>query len=191
LFNRSCTDFLPDIFSTEFASIAHSAELLEKLEALIALDGRNPTSSDNVIAFLDRIENADPDASDLSDDDKDASWGHHQFTAGSMRIASVLVDWQAVGSTSVAFQLIAAAVKTCRVARHLCFKKSIDCSSFLSDNYLELLVERLWNLVKDIKVPTAVQDSGTVPSSGALSDAEKAVGATLQVRSHVLRNALN
>jgi hypothetical protein len=108
-----------------------------------------------------------------------------------MRIASVLIDWQAVGSTSVAFRLIAAAVKTCRVARHLCFKKLIDCSSFLSDNYLELLVEQLWNLVKDIELPTAVQNSSTVPSSSALSDAKKAVGATLQVRSHALRNALN
>jgi hypothetical protein len=102
-----------------------------------------------MLSFLDRIENADPNSPDLSEDDLNASWGHYQFTAGGQTISMVLTSWKSVGNTSVARRLLAAALKTSKVARHVCFERAVEPSSFLSDVYVQLLVDKLLDLWKD------------------------------------------
>ena len=98
--------------------------------------------------FLSRIENADPYVADLSEDDSGPSWGHSQFTSGNMTLTSVLQSWESIGSTEMACHLIAASIKTCKVARHICFEQKITTGSYLSDAYLQNLVEVLWTLWK-------------------------------------------
>jgi len=105
-------------------------------------------SSDDFTAFLARIDSADPNESNLSEDDLDASWGHYQFTAGCLTCTTVLTSWDVVGGSSNACNLIAAALKTCKVTRHLCFEHNITTTSYLSDIYLENVVSKLWDLWK-------------------------------------------
>ena len=105
-------------------------------------------SSDNFTTFLERIKNANPNDPNLSEDDSDASWGHYQFTGGQLKISTVLTSWDVVGSCSNACDLIAAALKTCKVARHLCFEHGVEVTSYLSDIYLGNVVSTLWNLWK-------------------------------------------
>jgi hypothetical protein len=141
------TKFIPiAILSTDFPSITQAADLLKCLERASLPCGQ---PSDDMVAFLDRIENANPNSPDISDDDNDASWGHFQFTAASLTCKSVLSSWSNVGSVSFACRLIAAAIKTSRVARHLCHSKQLKPTSFLSDIYLSNIVELLWELCKD------------------------------------------
>jgi hypothetical protein len=117
--------------------------LLKALEDETAPQPIEPSA--NVAAFLERIETADPNAPDISEDDTNSCWGHYQFTAANIRCSTVLTSWDEVGTTT-ARKLIAAALKTCKVARLICFKHSIEPASYLSDAYLENLVELLWTL---------------------------------------------
>ena len=96
--------------------------------------------------FIDRIERADPSTED-NEDNMDLSWGHTvtQFTSGSLTCSSVLVSWPAVGNVATAFRLLAAAVKTAKVARQLCFTKGIsNTESYLADSYIQNIIELLW-----------------------------------------------
>jgi hypothetical protein len=99
----------------------------------------------DVLAFLKRIESADPNAPDISEDETNANWGHYQFTAGGMTCTTALSTWNEIGAL-VACKLIAAAFKTCMVARQICFKRGIQVGSeaLLSNAYLRNLVESLW-----------------------------------------------
>jgi hypothetical protein len=101
------------------------------------------------MAFLNRIERADPHAPDISEEDNNESWGHHQFTATSLTCTTVLTSWDCIDNIDVVCRLIAAAIKTCRVARHLCFSWNINASTYLSDIYLSNVVKLLWSLWKD------------------------------------------
>jgi len=103
----------------------------------------------DTLSFLDSIENADLNSPDFSKDDLYASWGHYQFTAGSQMISRVLTSWKSVGNTSVAWRSLAAALKTSKVVWHVCFEWAIQPSSFLSDIYVQLLVDKLLELWKD------------------------------------------
>jgi len=105
---------------------------------------------DDFVAFLARIKNMDPNDSNFSEDNLDASWGHYQFTAGCLNCTTVLTSWDIVGGCSYACDLIAAAFKTCKVAQHLCFEHKIDVMSYLSDIYLENVVSKLWDLWKSV-----------------------------------------
>ena len=141
------TKFIPiAILSTDFPSITQAADLLKCLERASLPCGQ---PSDDMVAFLDRIENANANSPDISDDDNDASWGHFQFTAASLTCKFILSSWSNVGSVSFACRLIAAAIKTSRVAWHLCHSKQLKPTSFLSDIYLSNIVELLWELCKD------------------------------------------
>jgi hypothetical protein len=111
----------------------------------------NPTftdgpPSDPVVAFLARIQDADPNSPELSEDNTNANWGHYQFSG---HVRSVLTAWSSVGGNSMACKLIAAAIKTCKVARHLCYERGIHPISYLSDAYLNEVVERLWTMWKE------------------------------------------
>lgn len=102
--------------------------------------GPTPSSTND---FLSRLEMSSPTDPGLSEDDKGSSWGHYQFTSGNMSIKSVIRSWDCVGSTSMACKLIAAAIKICKVARHICFDQGINTSSFLADAYLSNLIDEL------------------------------------------------
>jgi hypothetical protein len=98
----------------DFPSIPHATDLLGAMEEDVAFKHR-PTPM-LTMDFLLRIENADPYVADLSEDDSGLSWGHSQFTSGNMTLTSVLQSWESIGSTEMACRLIAASIKTCKVA---------------------------------------------------------------------------
>lgn len=129
---------------TDFPRISCAEDLLQSMKNHPTFID-NPPSND-VVAFLNRIENADPNSADIQDDDTNANWGHHQFTAASLTCSTVLDSLENIGSTEIACRLIASAIRTCKIARHLCFKRQVKTESYLSDAYLENLVERLWAL---------------------------------------------
>jgi hypothetical protein len=93
--------------------------------------------------FLSRLENSLPTDTSFSEEDTGLSWGHYQFTGGSMTIKSVIRSWDCVGTTTMACKFIAAAVKICKVARHVCFEQNINPTSFLADVYLSNLIDEL------------------------------------------------
>lgn len=113
--------------------------------------------STEVINFLNLVETADPNSPDISEDDKNDSWGHHSLSGST----SLLASWNNIGNTAIACRLIAAAVKTCKVARHICFIKQINPSGYLADIYLSNIVESLWkswSTAVGIKVSKIPQD---------------------------------
>ena len=101
------------------------------------------------VQFIERIEHAHPNAPGIEEDDTNIGWGHWQFTAGGMTCQSVLKTWSDIGGVTMAYRLLAASLKTCLVARHLCFMNKISpqSSSYLSDVYLEKVVSILWTMV--------------------------------------------
>ena len=148
MFVLSAPDFLTTPiaqFKTEFKHIPGDAlKLLQELnrEHLV----HNGVPSADVLQFIDQIERADPSAED-NEDNMDLSWGHTQFTSGRLTCSSVLVSWPAVGNVATAFRLLAAAVKTAKVARQLCFTKGISNtggSDYLADAYIQNIIELLW-----------------------------------------------
>lgn len=143
-----CTkQMLSDELAENFPLVQNAADLLDAMASHPRFGGGNP--SDNLLSFLTWIETADPNSTDFSEDDTNASWGHSQFTTGNLTWSTVLISWSDVGNCGVACQLIAAAIKTCKVARHLCFERQILPGSYLSNIYLEQIVEVLWRLWKD------------------------------------------
>jgi len=128
----------------EFPNIPHAGELLKSMRSHTTFQNGEPSA--DASAFLSRIQNADPNSPEISEDDTNQCWGHYQFSGAGMTCTSVLTSWASVGNTGIARQLIAAAIKTCRVARHLCFQRAIESTSFLSDAYLENIIDILWTL---------------------------------------------
>lgn len=143
--SNSDTSFTGE-FTERFSSIKDAIHLLNAMEESPDFKAGKP--SDDFVAFLARIKNLDPSEPGLSEDDLDASWGHYQFTGGRLTCSAVLTTWDAVGGCESACDLIAAALKTCKVARHLCFERKIEATSYLSDVYLEHVVSILWDLWK-------------------------------------------
>ena len=105
--------------------------------------------AENMTSFLRRIDTADPNSTELSEDDTNASWGHSQFTARNLTWSTVLTSWKDVGNCKAACQLLAATIKTCKVARHLCYERQITAGTYLSDIYLDQIVDALWKIWKD------------------------------------------
>jgi hypothetical protein len=135
------------ILGREYPNVPYWGDLLAGMESAPTMTNGPPSST--VVAFLNRIQDADPNSVDISEDDTNSNWGHQQFMGGAMTIRSVLSSWSAIGGNDVACRLIAAAIKTCKVARLMCSQRDIVVSSYLSDAYLNELVERLWTLRKD------------------------------------------
>jgi len=101
-------------------------------------------TSENVSALLERVQSTDPALPDFDEDNKLESWGHYQFTAGSISPSTSLTSWREVGSVATAFKLIVAALKTCREARSMCkYAGKTKVGGFLSDVYLEQTLVRL------------------------------------------------
>jgi hypothetical protein len=135
-----------DEFNGRFPGNQEAIDLLNAME--LSPEFKVGKSSDDFTSFLERIKNANPNDPSLSEDNLDASWGHYQFTAGCLTCTTVLTSWDAIGGCSNACDLIAAALKTCKVARHLCFEHNVEVMSYLSDIYLENVVSKLWDLWK-------------------------------------------
>ncbi|KAF8867498.1 hypothetical protein BD779DRAFT_1483283 [Infundibulicybe gibba] len=121
-----------------------ATELLDAMSLRPDFEASQPSS--DVMALLTWIENADPNSDEFSEDDSNGSWGHYQFTAGGLTCTSALLNWRSIGNTETACRLIAAALKTCKIARHVCFNRDIEVNSFLSDAYLENVIEKLWEV---------------------------------------------
>ncbi|KAF8900455.1 hypothetical protein CPB84DRAFT_1778961 [Gymnopilus junonius] len=118
---------------------------------------------------------SDPNDTTIDEDNKGVSWGHYQFTAGSMTCSSVMKSWEDIGSTTTACKLIAAAIRTCKVARYVCEKLQVTTASYISDTYLERVIETLWDLWKQAGAPTVTtttQTSMPPESSGVLNPAK-------------------
>jgi hypothetical protein len=127
--------------------------------------------SSDMVAFLNRVEGFDPNAPDIAEDDNNAGWGHYQFTSGALTCANVLTSWQDIGNTDVACRLIAAAIKTCKVARHLCFSRNIHPNSYLSDAYLTRVIDLLWTSWNDAGGASTEKDAGGPSTAGTGEDA--------------------
>jgi hypothetical protein len=96
--------------------------------------------SDALVSFIQHADTIDPNSPEISEDDNNAAWGHKQLSGSS----NLLTSWHNIGNTTVACRLIAVAIKTCQVARHLCFVKHINSSTYLGDIYLEKIIDSLW-----------------------------------------------
>ncbi|KAI9436842.1 hypothetical protein H4582DRAFT_2058335 [Lactarius indigo] len=102
--------------------------------------------SKQVTTLLERVQLVDPGSPNINEDNTCQSWGHYQFTAGSISPASSLTNWQEVGSVTTAFKLMVAAIKTCQEARLMCSNARMPkTSGFISDVYLEKTLECLEN----------------------------------------------
>jgi hypothetical protein len=100
--------------------------------------------SPDIVAFLERTKHADPNSPDISDDDKGSAWGHYQLSG----TTSLLAPWDNIGNTGIACCLIAVAIKTCKVACHLCFIKQTNPPTYLSNIYLSNIIASLWSSQK-------------------------------------------
>jgi len=89
-------------------------DLLDAMQKHPDFKSGNPSST--FTQFLSRIENADPNSPEVKEDDSNESWGHYPFAGANMTISTVLLSWDDVGNTATACRLIAAAIKTCKVA---------------------------------------------------------------------------
>ncbi|KAF9522526.1 hypothetical protein CPB83DRAFT_840408 [Crepidotus variabilis] len=151
----------------DFPQIGDAQKLLNAMnESPNFQDG---TPSKNVIDLITRMETADPNASTVDEDNTNASWGHLLYTGGNLIWRNVLTDWEAIGNCATVARLLAAALRTCKIARHLCFERRVDAPSFLSDIYLEQIVEKIWSLWTDASksvAPPTGQASNAAPLNG-------------------------
>jgi hypothetical protein len=54
--------------------------------------------------------------------------------------------WEDIGNTATARQLIAMEICTCKVAQYICEQMEIRATSYISDTYLEQVIEILWDI---------------------------------------------
>ncbi|KAG9223399.1 hypothetical protein PLEOSDRAFT_154688 [Pleurotus ostreatus PC15] len=136
--------------SPEFAfnevTIESGLALLDAMEHA-QTHGGNGFPSNNTAALLARVQGADPSCID-DEDNLFEGWGHWQWTTGSLTITTAIGSWQDVGNTNIARQLIAAALVTCKAARLLCMEHPKKPCSYISDSYVEQLIETLFDAWK-------------------------------------------
>jgi len=146
-YDRLTLNFATAIFTNDFPSITCALPFLKSIASkLVSSQISSQAPSDDVLTFLDRIERADPNSPDISEDDTNESWGHYQYTAAGLTYTAVLTSWESIGNIDTACRLIAAAIKTCKVARHLCFAQHLSPTSYLSEIYMNNIVELLLQL---------------------------------------------
>ena len=154
-YGRLTQNFATAILKNAFPSITCAVPFMKSMASEVSSPASNSTPSDDVLAFIGRIEGADPNSPAISEDDTNESWGHYQYTASALTCTTVLTSWDSIGNIDTACRLIAAAIKTCKVARHLCFARHISPASYLSDIYLQNIVElllQLWSAMDGNKV---------------------------------------
>jgi len=133
-----------------FENIPNFSDLLKALQLASKKPEKNKESAPRVLQFVERIENTDPEAADIDEDHTNAGWGHQQYVGGNMTCSTVLESWEHIGNVKTAYRLLAAALKTCQVARHLCFVNKISTTGFLGDAYLREIVGLLWDMLKPV-----------------------------------------
>ncbi|KAH9020748.1 hypothetical protein EDB85DRAFT_2152869 [Lactarius pseudohatsudake] len=132
------------VLTSEFPSLTNAPPLLRSMNAQSSFKEGEP--SKQVATLLERVQFADPCSPDIDEDNTCQSWGHYQFTAGGISLASSLTNWQEVGNVATAFKLVAAAIKTCQEARLMCLNAGTPMTSgFISDIYLEKVLDCLEN----------------------------------------------
>ncbi|KAF7421256.1 hypothetical protein PC9H_011777 [Pleurotus ostreatus] len=128
------------------AVVTTGLELLDAMEHAPTHGGQGFPSSE-AKALLARVKTADPNCVD-NEDDLYESWGHWQWTSGSLTIGTVITSWSAVGNTDMARQLIAAALATSKAARLLCLDHTPKPTSYLNDMYIDRLLSTLSDVWK-------------------------------------------
>ncbi|KAF6741379.1 hypothetical protein DFP72DRAFT_944887 [Ephemerocybe angulata] len=149
-----------DTLKEEFGSelLKNAVEQSQVLQLLTAFESSTPGNdavpgkpSTLAAALLEALEDADPNAWDFEADDDDnnnGGWGHYQYTGGGRSIISSLATWEDVGSISFAQKLLAAGLRTCKVARYICEqRKRAPLGGYTSDAYLSRLVDHLWSIL--------------------------------------------
>ncbi|KAI0037448.1 hypothetical protein FA95DRAFT_1684881 [Auriscalpium vulgare] len=157
---------LLEVFRDEFPDIKSARPLLEAMKAAGVSD-EDGAPDDGVISLLNALESADPNDDDLDSDNDNEQWGHKQFNAGFTY--SGIKSWDQVGTVATACRLIAAALRTCKVARHMCFVRDREAKDYLSDVYLEKLVDTIsecWNKAH----PTESSADGSTPQTELTED---------------------
>ena len=128
--------------TSEFPSLTNAPHLLCAMKLQPSFQQGEP--SNKVTTILGHLRFADINSPDIDKDNANQGWGHDQFTAGGISPSSSLTTWRDVGSVATAFELVAAAIKTCRDARLMCANTGTAATgSFISDTYLEQMLELL------------------------------------------------
>ncbi|KDQ48992.1 hypothetical protein JAAARDRAFT_144101, partial [Jaapia argillacea MUCL 33604] len=128
--------------AADYPMLTEAFQLLEAIQR--APDFATGLPSPEFTTLVECIEQADPNIPGISKDETNAGWGHQQFKGWK----SALPSWNSVGSPLNAQRLVAAIVKTCQVARHLCQHRDITGVLYLGDMYLMNVTEHLWELWK-------------------------------------------
>ena len=147
-----------DTLAESFPTISKGPTLFQKLAAALRLeetwDAGEP--SPDFAGLITRIEDANPNDPQISEDDNNVGWGHHQFRA-SGSFSDIITSWEAVGSVASACRLLAAIIKTCLVARHICVRRGVKVGSgYVSDSYLDVAVSLLFDAVSALPLPLEV-----------------------------------
>ena len=145
--------------ASKYAHIKEATPLFDRLEAISkgnVADFPSQSPTPEFDAFVTLIETADPNSSSYEDEDTNEGWGHFQFNInGPGTIKSLVSSWEAVGNVQQACRLIAAAVRTARVARHVCVECHVRATQWTADAYVDRVVVALWAIVQ----PTQVRHS--------------------------------
>ncbi|EKM78018.1 hypothetical protein AGABI1DRAFT_129800 [Agaricus bisporus var. burnettii JB137-S8] len=158
---------LSEILSNDFPSIKDSSLLFDAFKLSPNFSAGSP--SDEFERWIQTIDAADPNDPALDEDNNFEQWGHQQLSLTSPQLTS----WTIVGSVNGACRLIAALVKTCKVAREICQVNQREMStSFIADIYLDRTIETLWKLWAGYKaenpnvdqVPPLVGSASSLPS---------------------------
>ncbi|KAF8148931.1 hypothetical protein B0H34DRAFT_736008 [Crassisporium funariophilum] len=156
----------------EYPTMKAGIDLLNAMK--VSPDFKRKDPSDEMKAFLSRIEVSDPNDDLIDEDDKGQSWGHYQYTGGGINCWSVMTSWAAVGNTDVVRRLIAAAIRTSKVAKYICKCQQVEVTSYMSDTYLQIMVEHLWAVWGAEQGPPAA--NGTLTSTSSTSAQEHLAG---------------
>ncbi|TEB20526.1 hypothetical protein FA13DRAFT_1644519, partial [Coprinellus micaceus] len=140
---------LKESLSTEF-KVSHGVELISGLELLQKSDLIQADPSADTLAYLKQLEDAD--MPDLSEDDDNEAWGHYQYRANGLTPVLVLKDWTTIGNTTIAYRLLAASIRTSRVARYLVNVRKRKAQQYTSDAYIDIIVSKLWEIVSPMVV---------------------------------------
>jgi hypothetical protein len=131
---------------SEIGNIPHLEDLLNGMRTH-TISG--PCSS-QLHHLLTQINSADPDSGAFDEDDTNAQWGHYQFRHGLDGFSFQGITWSHTGNIDKACHILAATIKSCKVAHYLCHRNKIQSSSYLADIYLQEIVGRLWKGMKEL-----------------------------------------
>jgi hypothetical protein len=151
------TDLLDDDFPKEiFGNHDKAIALLQSINAEPA-SGSSVEPSKHLLDFIEEVEGADL-VDETDEDEKGLNWGHKLFSG---RLGNVVKTWKDVANTRTACRLIAAIIKTCKLARHDVLERGINGSSYIADSYLDRTIDILWTGWE--------AENGVRPSSGEQS----------------------